>query len=65
MRDKQRFAFLIRPNEREILKRLSEAMDRSEGATLRTLIRQAGKELGKTPARADLPCDKTPAEVRP
>jgi hypothetical protein len=45
MSDKQRFSFLIRSKEREVLRRLSEAMDRSEGAVLRTLIRQAERSL--------------------
>lgn len=48
MNDKQRFAFLIRPKEREALKRLSEVMDRSEGAVLRTLIRRAERRLQTT-----------------
>jgi hypothetical protein len=52
MSDKRRFGFLIRPKEREALKRLSEAMDRSEGAVLRTLIRQAERDI--------LPADLAP-----
>ena len=63
--DMQRFAFLIRPKEREALKRLSEAMDRSEGAVLRTLIRQAehGLLLPADPQPPDLP-QPGPREVR-
>jgi len=45
MSDKATFRVSHPPTEREMLKRLSETMDRSEGATLRTLIRQAAREL--------------------
>jgi hypothetical protein len=45
MPDKQRFSFLLRPDERATLRMLAELADRSEGATLRQLIRQAAREL--------------------
>lgn len=45
MSDKLRFSFLMRPREAEALKRIAEAMDRSQGAALRTLIRKADREL--------------------
>jgi len=45
MGSKQRFTFLIRRDERAILKHLSQVMDRSEAATLRTLIRRAAHEI--------------------
>lgn len=41
MSDKKHFTFLIRLEERETLKRISKATERSEGATLRWLIREA------------------------
>jgi len=43
MRDKRRFSFLLRPDERTALQRLARISDRSQGATLRYLIRQAAK----------------------
>ena len=43
MRDKRRFSFLLRPNERTALLRLAQISDRSQGATLRRLIRQAAQ----------------------
>lgn len=48
MSDKQRFTFLLRPDERAVLRRLARTVDRSEGATLRLLIRRVGKEFGLT-----------------
>lgn len=43
MSDKCPFTFLIRPEERAALKRLAQAQDRSEAATLRLLIREAAR----------------------
>lgn len=45
MINKKRFTFLIRPEERKALRELAQATDRSEGATIRQLIRQASKGL--------------------
>lgn len=45
MRNKQRFTFLIRPDEREALKDMARKIDRSEAATLRLLIREAARGL--------------------
>jgi len=51
-----RFSFLLRPGEMTALKRIAEVMDRSQGATLRTLIREAAREL---------PADPTPVAPQP
>jgi hypothetical protein len=40
MPDKQRFSFLIRSEERLALKQIATLTDRSEGGTIRLLIRQ-------------------------
>jgi hypothetical protein len=45
MSDKQRFSFFIRSDERRILKILAAIHNRSEGATLRLLIRSSAREL--------------------
>ena len=44
MSNKERFSFLLRPEERADLQRLAAEVDRSQGATLRLLIRQAARE---------------------
>jgi len=54
MSDKVRFSFLLRPGEYADLGRIAEAMDRSRGAALRTLIRERSRGL--------LPVDATPAQ---
>ncbi len=53
MSDKVPFTFLIRDDERAELKRLAKSMDRSEGATLRLLIRQATRDLETKNTRDD------------
>jgi hypothetical protein len=45
MSRKTPFTFLIRPEEREILKHLAQTNDRSEGATLRWLIRESAIDV--------------------
>lgn len=69
MSDKTRFMFLIRPSEREALKRLAEAFDRSEGATLRLLIRNASRLGLITPLILDQkisnPCPEAKVESHP
>jgi nitrogen-specific signal transduction histidine kinase len=45
MGNKQRFSLLLRPDERRILQRLAEEMERSQSGALRRLIRQAAHEL--------------------
>jgi hypothetical protein len=45
MSDKIPFTFMIRQDERAALKRLAQMSERSEGTTLRYLIRMAAKEL--------------------
>jgi len=45
MSDKTSFTFLIRSDERLALKRLAMMTERSEGATLRWLIRNAARDL--------------------
>jgi hypothetical protein len=45
MSDKTPFTFLIRSDERLTLKRLAKMTERSEGATLRWLIRNAARDL--------------------
>jgi hypothetical protein len=52
MSDKQRFSCLLRPNERAKLKRYSQILDRSEGATLRYLINHADRILPAEPSTA-------------
>lgn len=49
MSDKKPFMFLIRPNERQTLKQLAKTFDRSEGATVRLLIRNAAQVLAEFP----------------
>lgn len=45
MSTKKRFTFLIRPEKRKALRELAEVTDRSEGATIRQLIRHASREI--------------------
>jgi hypothetical protein len=53
---KRPFSFLIRADERRILKELAQKADRSEGATLRLLIREKARELdAKTSQPPDCP----------
>jgi len=47
MSDKRPFTFLIRPSERVALRTLARNSERSEGAVLRLLIREAARELVK------------------
>lgn len=49
MNKRQRFTFFLRPDERLQLQRLAELADRSQGAMLRYLIRQAARELSPIP----------------
>jgi hypothetical protein len=48
-----RFSFLIRPDERAALRRLAWVSDRSQGATLRRLIRETAKAHGLLPTHTD------------
>lgn len=50
MGDKSRFAFLLRPSERQLLERLAQLTERSQGGTLRYLIRQEAQRRGMWPA---------------
>ena len=50
MNNKTRFSFLVRPDERVALQRLARLDDRSQGATLRRLIRQAARARGILPS---------------
>lgn len=52
MSDKYQFTFLIRASERAWLRQLAKISDRSEGATLRYLIRQEAKRESLTTAPA-------------
>jgi hypothetical protein len=62
MGDKVRFSFLLRPGEVKALKRIAESMDRSQGAALRTLIRERAQELERAGLLAADPT-LTPAHV--
>jgi len=59
MSDKSRFAFLLRPIERRALERLAQLTERSQGGTLRYLIRQEARRQGVWPAT---PYDLAPAD---
>lgn len=48
--EKQRFAVLLRPSERAALRELAQEVDRSEGATVRLLIRNEAQRRGMWPA---------------
>lgn len=48
--EKQRFAVLLRPTERAALRELAQQVDRSEGATVRLLIRAEAERRGMWPA---------------
>jgi len=60
MSDRIRFQVLLRPQEAVALKRIAEAMDRSQGAALRTLIRNHAREL----EQAGLLADPAPTPAR-
>jgi len=46
---KERFSLLLRPEERDVLKLLSTETDRSQGATVRLLIREEARRRGVWP----------------
>lgn len=50
MNDKSRFGFLLRPDEREALEHLARLANRSQGSTLRCLIREEARRCGLWPA---------------
>ena len=64
MKEKRRFSFLLRPDERAALQHLARTTDRSQGATLRRLIRQAASERGLWPPDPDVQPHQGP-EVHP
>ena len=70
MNDKSRFGFLLRSDEREALEHLARLADRSQGSTLRCLIREEARRCGLWPAGryppllADYHRDQVGREVR-